>query len=62
LVKWKDGEKEQTFEVVQFLVSEAQIIIPGEDEDNPNAQPGAATTPATTAPAPTPAPAAGGKK
>lgn len=40
LVTWKDGEKEQTFEVVQFLVSEEQIIIPEQDEDNPNAQAG----------------------
>jgi general secretion pathway protein I len=37
LVKWKSGEKEQTFEVVQFLVSEEQIIIPESDEDNPAA-------------------------
>jgi len=47
-VKWKEGEKEQTFEVVQFLVSEAQIIIPEQDEDNPNAQTGTTTGSTTT--------------
>ena len=48
LVKWKDGDKEQTFEVVQFLVSEEQIIIPEGDEDNPNAQTGTTGTTGAT--------------
>ena len=48
LVKWKDGDKEQTFEVVQFLVSEEQIIVPDQDEENPNAQAGAAGAAGTT--------------
>lgn len=47
-VKWKEGEKEQTFEVVQFLVSEAQIIVEEQDENNPNAQTGTGTTTPTT--------------
>jgi general secretion pathway protein I len=47
-VNWKEGEKEQTFEVVQFLVSEAQIIVEEQDEDNPNAQTGATGTTGTS--------------
>jgi general secretion pathway protein I len=47
LVRWKDGDKEQSFEVVQFLVSEEQIIIPEQDEDNPNAQTGTTGTTST---------------
>jgi general secretion pathway protein I len=56
-VKWKEGEKEQAFEVVQFLVSEAQIIVQEQDEDNPNAQtgtPNAATITTTTSTTATP--------
>lgn len=49
-VKWKEGDKEQTFELVQFLVSEQQIILPeGEDEDGGAGQPGqTSTTPSST--------------
>ena len=32
-VKWNEGQREQSFELVQFLVSEEQIILPEEDED-----------------------------
>ncbi|MDB4977512.1 MAG: ral secretion pathway protein [Myxococcaceae bacterium] len=33
-VIWKEGAKEQTFEVVQFMVSEQQIILPDIDDDD----------------------------
>lgn len=44
-VKWKEGDREQNFELVQFLVSEQQIILP--DSDDENAQPGVPGAPGT---------------
>lgn len=44
VVKWKQGDKEQTFEVVQFLVSEAQIIIPEAEDDGTGAAGGTGGT------------------
>lgn len=52
-VQWKEGDKEQSFEVVQFLVTEQQIILP--DDDEGTTQPGAAQPGTGTS---TPAPAA----
>ena len=33
-VTWKEGDKEQSFEVVQFLVNELPILPPSSDEDD----------------------------
>ena len=48
LVKWKEGQKEQTFEVVQFIVTEAQIILPDMDDDGDGGTP--LVAPAASAP------------
>lgn len=57
IVKWKEGQKEQVFEVVQYMVTEQQIILPDLDDDGDGGIPSAAptTTPATS---PTTTPAA----
>jgi general secretion pathway protein I len=48
-VKWSEGQREQSMEIVQFLVSEQQIILPDDENADPNAQPGAGgTTPSTS--------------
>jgi general secretion pathway protein I len=46
-VKWKEGDREQNLEVVQFMVTEQQIILPEDEDDG-----GAPTTPGTTTPTP----------
>ena len=54
LVKWKEGQREQEFEVVQFMVTEQQIILPDMDDDGDGGIPSAAPT---TSPASTTTPA-----
>ena len=56
-VLWKEGEREQSFEVVQFLVNELPILARTDDEDDaapapgtPGAQPATGTTPNNTPP------------
>ena len=56
-VLWKEGDKEQEFELTQFLVSEQQLILP-EGEDADGGVPGGAT-PTPTPPGSTPAPTTG---
>jgi hypothetical protein len=52
-VMWKEGDREQSFDVVQFLVNELPYLQPVSDEDD--------VTPAGTPGAPgTPTPATGG--
>lgn len=49
-VKWKEGDREQNLEVVQFLVTEQQLILPdGDDEDGGVPQPNTGTSPTTPA-------------
>jgi general secretion pathway protein I len=45
VVKWKEGNREMTFDVVQYLVTENQIIVPDLDDDD------AGTSSSTTNPA-----------
>ena len=54
-VLWKEGDKEQEFELTQFLVSEQQLILP-EGEDADGGVPGGPTPPSPTPPGTTPAP------
>lgn len=45
-VKWKEGNREQKFELVQFIVTENQIVLPDLDDDD-GGVPNTATNPAT---------------
>jgi general secretion pathway protein I len=51
-VMWKEGEKEQNFEVVQFLVNELPVLPQTNDEDDatPLAPPGGAPPPPANQP------------
>jgi len=42
-VKWKEGQREQELDVVQFLVTEQQLILP-EDEDDGGVPSGGGTS------------------
>jgi general secretion pathway protein I len=53
-VKWKEGSREQSFDVVQFIVNESLGLVPSVDEDGEPVTPGSTTTgtqssPTTTA-------------
>jgi general secretion pathway protein I len=52
-VKWKEGDKEREFEVVQFLVSEQQLILPEGEDVGDGGAPGApaGSTPGGASPA-----------
>jgi general secretion pathway protein I len=45
-VKWKEGSRDQSFDVVQFIVNESLGLVPTVDEDGEPVTPG--TTPAGT--------------
>ncbi|HEY6882223.1 MAG TPA: hypothetical protein VI299_29535, partial [Polyangiales bacterium] len=56
VVKWKEGNRDMTFDIVQYLVTENQIILPDLDDDdggvsptnNPVSNPAAATSSSST--------------
>jgi general secretion pathway protein I len=48
-VNWKEGQREQVFEVVQFIVSEQQIILPDLDDDDGGVPSTGSATPSTGA-------------
>lgn len=62
LVKWKEGQREQEFEVVQFMVTEQQIILPDLDDDGDGGIPTAAPAAAPAAATPASTSTAGGVK
>jgi hypothetical protein len=49
-VRWKEGDREMSFDLVQFLVSENQIILPDFGDEDGGISQQSATTPATTTP------------
>jgi general secretion pathway protein I len=52
-VKWKEGDREQKFELVQFIVTENQIVLPDLDDDDAGVSSTTATPAANPAANPT---------
>jgi general secretion pathway protein I len=47
IVKWKEGKREMTFDVVQYLVTENQIVLPDLADDDDAGVSGSTTNPVT---------------
>ncbi len=55
-VMWREGDSEQSFEVVQFLVNELPLLASTNDEDDPAPTPGSNAPPAPQQPQQSPQP------
>jgi len=61
-VLWKEGDKEQEFELTQFLVSEQQLLMPESEDADGGTPTGPSPSPAPPGTSPAPAPATGGAR